>query len=293
MRTAAELRNPIFAMTDVDYLEFGVSFKGSLDPVAWPRRLKTIKFWELSRFNQPIHMVEWPASLQQLFFGERFNQPVEHVQFPASLKQLILRGRFNQPIAGSVLPASLLELHLEGDFNQPIEGVAWPDSIQNLVFGHDFNQSIANVRWPASLQEISFGWRLDPLDTSFIECAAFNQSVGSSVWPASLRRLTLGGDFRQSLQGLGTWMPNLEALRLFDWSPNSHNEHPLRDVEWPKALRELTVFGGWSLGEVEIPSTIYVLHHEEDGAHYHNEYYGEDYENYEDNEIVEFMMRVA
>ncbi|CAN0246344.1 unnamed protein product, partial [Ectocarpus sp. 12 AP-2014] len=69
MPTAAELRNSIFAMTDVDYLEFGVAFEGSLEGVAWPRRLKTIKFHEYSSFNQPIDLVKWPASLQELAFG--------------------------------------------------------------------------------------------------------------------------------------------------------------------------------------------------------------------------------
>ncbi|CAN0245443.1 unnamed protein product, partial [Ectocarpus fasciculatus] len=60
--------------------------------------------------------------------------------------------------------------------------------------------------------------------------------------------LTLGGDFRQSLQGLGTWMPNLEELRVLDWEYDldvgivlSHDSL-LRGIEWPKGLRELTVF---------------------------------------------------
>ncbi|CAN0480485.1 unnamed protein product, partial [Ectocarpus sp. 12 AP-2014] len=38
MPTAAELRNRVFAMTDVEYLEFGGDFEGSLEDVAWPRR---------------------------------------------------------------------------------------------------------------------------------------------------------------------------------------------------------------------------------------------------------------
>ncbi|CAN0225618.1 unnamed protein product [Ectocarpus sp. 8 AP-2014] len=36
MPTAAALRNPVFAMTDVEYLEFGGDFGGSLEAVAWP-----------------------------------------------------------------------------------------------------------------------------------------------------------------------------------------------------------------------------------------------------------------
>ncbi|CAN0584939.1 unnamed protein product, partial [Ectocarpus sp. 12 AP-2014] len=48
--------------------------------------------------------------------------------------------------------------------------------------------------------------------------SAFNKSIGSTIWHASMRQLTQGGrTFRQSLQGLETWMPNLEALQLLDW----------------------------------------------------------------------------
>ncbi|CAN0605789.1 unnamed protein product, partial [Ectocarpus sp. 12 AP-2014] len=89
MPTAAELRNPIFAMTDVDCLEFGLDFEGSLDAVAWPQRLKTIQFHHESVFNQPLELVQWPASLQKITFGEDFNQPIERVKFPASLQHLI------------------------------------------------------------------------------------------------------------------------------------------------------------------------------------------------------------
>ncbi|CAN0244713.1 unnamed protein product [Ectocarpus fasciculatus] len=92
----------------------------------------------------------------------------------------------------------------------------------------------------------------------------FNQRIGSSIWPASLRRLTLGGDYRQSLQGLGTWMPNLEVLRVLDWEYDSDDEivsnHDslLRGIEWPKGLRELTVCHHSSLDGVVIPSTVTV-----------------------------------
>ncbi|CAM9635143.1 unnamed protein product [Ectocarpus sp. 4 AP-2014] len=306
MVTAAELRFPMFVMTDVDCLKFGKDFQGGLEDVAWPERLKAIEFGALgagSVFNKPIAQVQWPASLRRLEFGFSFNQPIERAEFPASLKQLVLGvhfnqpiegidwplslqklefgcrfnqpvegakfpsslqelifggvSSFNQPIAGVVLPSSLQELDLGDSFNQPIEDVAWPDSLQWLAFGGDFNQPVDNVGWPASLQEVVFGL-CDESGTGTTMYSEFNQRIGSSVWPASLRRLTLGGQFRQSLEGLGTWMPNLEEIRVLDWDNGLENDSLLRGIEWPNGLRDLTVFEESSLDGVVIPSTVQV-----------------------------------
>lgn len=120
LRTAAELRIPILAMTDTDCLEFGDDFNGSLEAVGWPRRLKTIEFCQVSPLNHPIDLVEWPASLQTLAFGQFFNQPIKGVCWPASLQNL----------------------NFGNEFNQAIEGVSWPDSLQTLTFGDRFNQSV-------------------------------------------------------------------------------------------------------------------------------------------------------
>ncbi|CAN0454191.1 unnamed protein product [Ectocarpus sp. 12 AP-2014] len=306
MPTEAKLRDPIFAMTDIDHLEFGRWFRGSLEAVAWPRRLKTIDM-RVSLFNKPIDLVEWPASLQRIGFSDSFNQPIERAQFPGSLRQLIFYGwsSFNQPIAGSVLPTSMQELALGaefnqpiedivwplslrklylgfkfnqpiervvfpsalqeftvgGEFNQPIESVRWPDSLQILVFGMDFNRPIDNVRWPASLQEITFACYDDHVDDQVDVYADFNQSIGSSVWPASLRQLTLGENFKQSLLGLGTWMPNLEAFRLLDHINYSGTQNSLlRGIEWPKGLNQLTVFKDSNLDGVVIPPTVQVVY---------------------------------
>ncbi|CAM9504949.1 unnamed protein product, partial [Ectocarpus fasciculatus] len=76
MPTAREWREPVFAMTDVDHLEFGDAFRGSLDAVAWPQQLKSIEFRWGSVFDQPIACVEFPPSLQQLGLGQFFNQPI-------------------------------------------------------------------------------------------------------------------------------------------------------------------------------------------------------------------------
>ncbi|CAM9962499.1 unnamed protein product [Ectocarpus sp. 12 AP-2014] len=324
MPTAAELRHPMFALTDVDCLEFDEDFEGSLEAVTWPQRLKRIGFSE--SFNEPIDLVEWPPSLQEMIFGqefnqplermkfpasletiifsEEFNQPIERVRFPASLRQLKIRGlsnfdqpiggvlptslqqldlgtRFNQPIQDVVwppslqklnlgfvfdhpiqrvvFPASLQELTVNGGFHQPIEGVLWPDSLQRLVLGWRFNRSIDNVRWPASLQEVTFGFFKNEGNSMLSLGSDFNRPVGSSVWPASLQRLTLGGHFRQSLQGLGSWMPHLEALRLLDYHSDSRTSL-LRGIEWPKGLRHLTVYEESNLDGVTIPSTAEVLY---------------------------------
>ncbi|CAM9880685.1 unnamed protein product [Ectocarpus sp. 12 AP-2014] len=283
--TAAELRTPIFAMTDVECLKFGDGFEDGLEGVAWPDRLRTIEFHPDSPFDQPIELVQWPASLQKITFEAAFNQPIERVKFPASLQQLIFRTSyscFDQPIAGVILPASLQLLDLGEDFNQPIEdvvwpaslqqltfgnrfnqpieGTVWPDSLLTLVFGVDFNQPVDNVRWPASLQALTFGWCDELTGNGTVMFSNFNHPIGSSVWPASLRRLTLGHKFRQSLQGLGTWMPNLEVLRLLDYHDSALGDSSLlRGIEWPKGLRHLTLLEGSSLDGVEIPFAVQVL----------------------------------
>ncbi|CAM9272430.1 unnamed protein product [Ectocarpus sp. 13 AM-2016] len=282
MPTEAELRNPISAMTDIDHLQFGRWFGGSLEAVAWPRRLKTIDMHE-SHFDKPIDLVQWPASLQrlrvsghfnqpiaggvlptsmqELALGAEFNQPIEDIVWPLSLRKLYLGFKFNQPIERVVFPSALQEFTVGGEFNQPIESVRWPDSLQILVFGMDFNRSIDNVRWPASLQEITFGCYDDHVDDQAEVYADFNQSIGSSVWPASLRRLTLGEKFNQSLLGLGTWMPNLEAFRLLDQINYSRTPNSLlRGIEWPKGLNQLTVLKESNLDGVVIPPTVQVVY---------------------------------
>ncbi|CAM9352241.1 unnamed protein product [Ectocarpus sp. 8 AP-2014] len=282
MPTAAEFRTPILAMTDVENLEFGKHFEDGLDGVAWPQRLKTILFLYRSSFNQPIELVQWSASLQEITFGADFNQPIERVKFPASLQQLIFGRSFDQSIAGAVLPTSLqlLELGIKFNqpiedvawpgslqhltfgsrFNQPIEGVSWPDSLQTLVFGVGFNQSVDDVKWPPSLHEITFGWCDELGYNEIMMYSHFNQRIGSSVWPASLRQLTLGHKSRQSLQGLGTWMPNLEVLRLLDYhDADAGSSSLLRGIEWPKALRHLTLFEGSVMDGVVVPETVQVV----------------------------------
>ena len=56
-------------------------------------------------FNQQIHGVVWPDSLQKLTFGRDFNQPIDDVVWPPSLQQLTFGDNFNQPVVNVVWPA--------------------------------------------------------------------------------------------------------------------------------------------------------------------------------------------
>ncbi|CAN0305052.1 unnamed protein product [Ectocarpus fasciculatus] len=59
-------------------------------------------------------------------------------------------------------------------------------------------------------------------------------------------------------------MPNLEVLRVLDseydsdYEIVSNNDSLLRGIEWPKGLRELTVFDHSCLDGVVFPSTVKV-----------------------------------
>ncbi|CAN0299264.1 unnamed protein product [Ectocarpus sp. 8 AP-2014] len=139
---AEELGIPIFATTNVDYLKFDCAFEGSLEAVAWPRRLKTIEFHCCSPFNQPVGLVKWPASLHELVFGREFDQRIEHVLWPDSLQALTFGYEFNQPIDRVQWPESLQRLGFMERFNQRIEDVSWPDLLQTFEFGTDFDQPI-------------------------------------------------------------------------------------------------------------------------------------------------------
>ncbi|CAM9865815.1 unnamed protein product [Ectocarpus fasciculatus] len=133
MRTTSQWRNPILALTDAEYLELDDSFRGSLDNVAWPRRLKTIDYSGWSGFNQAIELVKWPTSLQKLTLGERFNQPIEGVSWPDSLRELTFQWHFNLPNAG----------------------VSWLDSLEKLTLGREFNQPIKEICWWVSLRQLT------------------------------------------------------------------------------------------------------------------------------------------
>lgn len=86
---------------------------------------------------------------------------------------------------------------------------------------------MVDVAWPETLQELTiltyerdveeWGTTHDELFlvSDLSDLSDFNQAINEATWPASLRRGSLGGRCRQSLRGLGTWMPSLQGLTLF------------------------------------------------------------------------------
>ncbi|CAM9142532.1 unnamed protein product [Ectocarpus sp. 12 AP-2014] len=242
--TAAELRIPIFAMTGVDCLEFGNAFGGSLEAVAWPRRLKRIEFCYSSPFNRPIDQVEWPESLQTLLFGLSFNQPIKAVRWPVCLQRLVLGTSFDQPIDGVEWPASLQELTFGFAFDQPIEEVSWPESLRELNFGFRFNQPLEGAVWPGSLKKLDLGDKFDqpiaqvewPDSLKKLRIGHyFNQPVGETSWPDSLQTLSFGNNFNQPIKHV-RWPDSLQTLSFGECF-----NQPIKQVSWPASLRELTV----------------------------------------------------
>lgn len=80
--------------------------------------------------------------------------------------------------------------------------------------------------------------------------SAFNQAIGTGVWPSSLRRVRIGGDFSQSLDALGSWMPFLEEFTLL-----VRDHSLLVGIVWPKKLKKLTLYE-WDLHGVDIPPAV-------------------------------------
>ena len=222
-RSCQELRRPVYALTEAQFLLFGSGFDESVDDVSWPEGLKVISFG--GDFDQDVEDVNWPPALQEIAFGHNFDQPVDRVAWPASLVYLTLGYCFNFPIDNVSWPPCLEALKLGNCFNQPIAGVAWPASLQVLLFGHCFDQPVAEVAWPASLRVLKFGWN-------------FNQTLDRD-WPKSLSHLAVDRGFTQPLHDLGKWMPNLEELELVVDSDDYVAS--VADVEWPASLKKLAL----------------------------------------------------
>ncbi|CAM9803120.1 unnamed protein product, partial [Ectocarpus fasciculatus] len=250
MPTAAELGDPILAMMDVDYLRFGYDFDGSLDGVAWPQRLKTIKFHYRSRFNQPLELVKWPPCLEKITLGQHFNQPLELVKWPPCLEKITLGQHFNQPLELVKWPPCLEKITLGEHFNQPLELVKWPACLEKITLGQHFNQPIEGAKFPASLQELIFpGSFLGPIAGVVLPNSLqkldlgmyFNQPIESVAWPPSLKQLELGIYFNQPIEQakLPASMQELTFGNAFD--------QPIERVSWPDSLQRL--FLGFSFNQ--------------------------------------------
>lgn len=223
-RSCAELRSPIYALTEVQIFSFGGGFDASLDGVSWPKRVKTIHFGD--DFDQSLDRSTLPPYLDEVLFGRDFNRPIDGVCWPASLRYMNVGDLFDQPILHVSWPPNLQELRLGKNFNQPIAGIAWPASLEHLTFGDWFNQHIDEVVWPSCMQQLSFG-------------RSFDQPITNMSWPESLRFITLGQWFNQPLNGLSRSMPSLVGIKLlFDTNMYSPS---LAGIDWPARLETLTV----------------------------------------------------
>jgi len=236
-------------------LSFGYRFNQPIVGVMWPASLQQLSFGELCDrrplyrdlgmevcFNQPVIGVVWPASLQKLSFGDYFRQPIIGIAWPASLQQLSFGNHFNQPIAGVVWPASLQQLSFGFNFNQPIAGVVWPASLQQLSFGYSFNCPIHLGLWPTSLQQLSFG-----------NC--FNQPIAGVAWPTSLLHFSVGDFFNQPIVGVA-WPTSLQKLSFGECF-----DQPIVGIAWPACLLHLSLGDDFNqpIVGVEWPATLQQL----------------------------------
>ncbi|CAN0496281.1 unnamed protein product, partial [Ectocarpus sp. 12 AP-2014] len=81
LRPASENRRPT-----------GVSSAASRGYVGWFQRLGRL----VLSSDGSVNSVAWPASLQQLSFGDYFDQPIVGIAWPLSLQQLSFGRAFNQ-----------------------------------------------------------------------------------------------------------------------------------------------------------------------------------------------------
>lgn len=174
--------------------------------------------------------------MEPLKFGVEFNHPIERVVWPVSLRQLKLGDFFDQTIAGV---AGLLE-----------KAIVW----QRLQSGRRHNHVAGGA-------DSAFIWHCRSLPSAKRRPydVIFNQALDKTSWPTSLRQFSIGGNFQQSLEGLGAWMPNLEEMTVLQPDPPAYNTI-LDGIQWPKGLRKLTVFDDVVPGEIVIPQTAHVTY---------------------------------
>ncbi|CAM9925845.1 unnamed protein product [Scytosiphon promiscuus] len=237
LQTANKLRKTTHAFASASSIVFCASFVGSLEGIAWPNRLKLLKFEYFGKYDAPIAGVAWPKSLERIDFGVEFNQPVEGVRWPASLQRLSFGHLFDQPVEGVAWPDSMTHIAFGERFNQPVEGVRWPSALQELTFGDAFNQPIKAVAWPKLLRRLEFG-------------EAFDQRLEGVAWPPSLEELTFGENFNWPVDEV-TWPGSLRSLFVGrvseDCWPNkriyfaSRFDQAIERAAWPGSLRQLSL----------------------------------------------------
>lgn len=262
---AEKLSTSLSSFPDVKAIVFGNTFNASVEGVVWPPCVTRLKFGRT--FNQDIHRVTWPPLLEDVELTGPFDRTINELEWPNSMRKLTLSSVFNQAIDKVVWPPSLQELTFGMCFNQAIDEAHWPASLQRLRFGHSFNQPVRSVTWPACLQLLVFDFMFDQSVDGVVWPASlthlsfgrvFNRPIDKVAWPPSLRQLTLGYRFDAALQGLGSWLPHLEALTLL-MNPAGYS-HSLRHLHWPVALETLTVVEGLPIDETSIDRRVQVTY---------------------------------
>ena len=148
-----------------------------------------------------MDLVELPAGLQVLTFGEWFNQGLEHLTLPEGLQCLTFSDAFDQTLERVKLPGGLRCLTFGTSFSRDLDQTSFPASLQSLIFQGSCTQNFEDISLPSNLESLSLGY-------------LFNQKLQKIKLPAGLKTLILGEAFNETLEG--TSLPDLENLSL--WS---------------------------------------------------------------------------
>lgn len=98
---ASALRRMGDVLSKAECFNFDGDLDGDVRGVDWPASLQHLYFF---RVNTPLAGVSWPPSLQTLIFSILVNEPISEISWPASLKRLRLGLGFNQPVIGVSIP---------------------------------------------------------------------------------------------------------------------------------------------------------------------------------------------
>ncbi|KAM9955868.1 hypothetical protein ACTFIW_002074 [Dictyostelium discoideum] len=216
----------------IETIEFGPFFDEPFKSDQFPTSLTSMIF--NFKFNQPLHLIEWPINVKRIIFGNEFNS--ELINLPEDLEYLQFGRNFNQPIDDSQLQClcpnlltlkmglnfnkslnpyslseSLTELDLGCDWNHPIPLNLLPQELKILRLSNKFNYPIEESTLPTSLQVLIFGddWN-QPLNYSTVLSSlislnsitfgkSFNRLILPSILPLSLKSITFGESFNQTL----------------------------------------------------------------------------------------------
>ena len=138
--------------TQIKFLEFGSSFKKTIDCLSSTQLIKLILgCW----FNSKVNNL--PSTLEYLEFGELFNQNVDNL--PNGLKYIIFGHKFNMNV--DKLPSTIIKIVFGKCFNKSIDDL--PNSVHKIYFPKsksDFTQSLDNLVDSVKILELSPCYKL-------------------------------------------------------------------------------------------------------------------------------------